>query len=650
MNLLKITSSVREFFNTRRTLALLITSILMVFVYILLRSEGFNGGEETLLHYSHSRWAFSNPNFFLDSAAGPIFTLLSAPFAAMGFKMFQLFNILLGLASSYIAYLIAKELKMKSPILAIVICCFTPVFINNLFSGITEVLFGFAVILSSYLLIKNKYTPAAIILSFLPLIRPEGYLLIPIYAGFLIAKKHYKEIAYLFIGFVAYSIIGAIAGKDFFWLFSDISIGKSNPVYGTGYFLQYIKRSPGFFGIANEIFFVTGLVAGVSLYFRKKKDYSHEFFLVVLPFLVYFFAHSLAWCLGYGNSKGVTQYMVAIVPLMAVMATRGLVLFSLMFEIIFKSKTVRQLALAFAFISIIILPFYTQDFPIDTSNTDRTIREASLWIKDNTYARNKVYYTDPSFYYYHDINPFDTSIGQNTLHDASKPQDEMNDSDILLVDELFAPPLGFCLIDIINNPNFELLKIFEPEIPNITFERKYMVGVFRKTNASPINIKTNKALLEQLSSNFKTIVSTNFNNPTEAEFIATNIETERSSSNRYARISRHTKYSLIDTITLADSVRMPVTLRIEMKQSKEAPDENLVYVVEVHYNGVLVTKKDFQFSALQQPQKNQWHTVDFHVLLPEITDPKNTTIVTYIWNKYKKGFLIDDYIIGVKMR
>ena len=173
MNFSNLIKSIEDFFTERRLLYTILGLILIVFIAILVFSEGYSGGADSLTHYRFARWAFSKPEFFLDHWAKPVFTLLSAPFALLGFKSFQLFNVLIGIASGYIAYLVAKELKMKSPLLAIVICCFTPVFMINLFSGLTEILFAFTAILTSYLLIKEKDAWGAIVVSFIPLIRSE---------------------------------------------------------------------------------------------------------------------------------------------------------------------------------------------------------------------------------------------------------------------------------------------------------------------------------------------------------------------------------------------------------------------------------------------------------------------------------------------
>lgn len=649
MGLVKIIRSLSAFFNPRRTLIALLSAITLMFMVLLMHSDGFSGGDNTLLHYHYSRWAFQHPEFFLNLDASPVFTLLSAPFAQMGIKGFQFFNILLALASAYIAYLIAKDFKMKSPALAVVICCFTPLYMENAFSGVVEFLFGFIAIFASYLFIKKHYSFASILLSLLPLVRAEGFLFLPIYAIFLAKKHKHKHIALLFVGFIVYGLIGLFAHKNFFWPLTDIQYTSTTEVFGRGRILQYIKRSPGFFGIPNEIFFVTGLVAGISLYFRKKREYVHEFMLVVLPFVLYMLLHSIAWFFGLGNSTGTARYMIAIVPFMAIMATRGLVLFSLMFEIIFKSVTVRKWALAFACVTVIAIPFYNQTLPVEISNSDQAVRTASNWIEHNTYSRPKIFYTSPFFGFSHRLDPFDLDAGQVGLNDPQNPENEIEPDELLVLETYYGKICGLEIDAFVNNPYFELLQVIEPELPTFVFNENYMVMVFRRTIKNDDNIRLNNSKLSQLSAGFTPLLFHDFNQPTDEDFKRLNIETERSSQNKYLRINRHNRYTLRDTLILPSNAAQPVVLQVDMKISHNNPDEYLRYVVEIFRDDEPVAKKIFPVEAPGEYARNQWHRALLRVQLPEIAANQNVKLVTYLWNKRKEGFLIDDYSVSVRL-
>lgn len=650
MNFSNLIKSIEDFFTERRLLYTLLSLILIVFIAILVFSEGYSGGADSLTHYRFARWAFNHPEFYLDHWAKPVFTLLSSPFARLGFKSFQLFNILIGIATGYLAYLVAKELKMRSPVLAIVICSFTPVFMINLFSGLTEILFAFTAILTSYLLIKGKYSWGAIAVSFLPLIRTEGIVLLPIYAYFLVHKKHYREIGFMATGFVLYSFVGFICGKSIFWLITEMPYKGAVDIYGTGSLFQFAKRSPGYFGIPNEIFFVTGLVAGLSLYIREKKEYSKEFLLVVMPFLTYFIAHSISWWSGIGSSLGLSRYMAAIVPFMAVMATRGLYIFAKMFFIIFKLEWVRVAALIIGFASIIHIPFALQNYPIALDSASKTIKSASEWVKNEKLDSSKIYYTDPVFFYFLNINPFDMAKSQASFNNYANPSEGLNNGDILIYDEHFTPIAGVNFDKIIANNELKLLRVFDPAIPFTVFQRPYKVAVFQKVDADTSVISNNIKVLNGEGQTFTTLAFYDFDNSIyepESEFIGSS----KIHPNKYLRVKRTREYYLTNDFRL-DNINFfsPFELQVEMKLFVKTPDEKLKYVVDVTKNNERIVYKDFDIEIPTNSNPEEWNNIKFKVFVPEITGTENINVRTYLWNKKKGNYLVDDYKVSYRVQ
>lgn len=650
MNLSNLIKSIEDFFTEKRLLYSLLGSILVIFIAILVFSDGYSGGADSLTHYRFSRWAFSHPEFFLDHWAKPVFTLLSSPFAILGFKSFQLFNILIGIASGYIAFRVAKELKMKSPLLAIVICCFTPVFMINLFSGLTEILFAFTTILTSYLLIKGKYTWGAIVVSFLPLIRTEGIVLLPIYAYFLVHKKHYREIAFILTGFIFYSLAGFVCGKSIFWLITEMPYTGAVDIYGKGTLLHFIKRSPGFFGIPNEIFFVTGLVAGLSLYIRQKKEYSKEFLLVVMPFLTYFIAHTISWWSGVGSSLGLSRYMAAIVPLMAVMATRGLYLFAKMFLIIFKTEWVRVLALIIGVASVSHIPFVLQNYPISLDTTSKTIKAASEWIKAEKLDSAKIYYTDPVFFYFHNINPFDNKKSQASFNSSNNPAEGLNTGDLLIYDEHFSVIAGVELNKLISNDQLRLLKVFEPSIPITVFQRPYRVALFQKTDPDSCVISNNIRTLNGDDKTFETFVTYNFDESIykpESKYIGSS----KIHPSKYLRVKRSREFYLTHDFKLDNIVyTTPFEMQVEMKLFLKTHDEKLKFVIDVTKNNERLIYKGFDVEIPSNSNPEEWNNIKFNIFIPEIDNKEGVNIRTYVWNKKKGEYLIDDYRIRYRVQ
>jgi hypothetical protein len=107
---------------TNKTIApyiLLFTGIALAGIQLL--STGVNGETDSITHYQIARHAFKYPQLFFDHWGKPLFTLLSAPFAQLGYIGSVVFNLLCGLWSSWFAYLISKRLGYPNAWAAIIL-------------------------------------------------------------------------------------------------------------------------------------------------------------------------------------------------------------------------------------------------------------------------------------------------------------------------------------------------------------------------------------------------------------------------------------------------------------------------------------------------------------------------------------------------
>lgn len=637
--------SLHDFFTERRFVIFTLSVIFILFISVLVFSDGFIGGAESIWHYNYSHFAFKYPHFLFNSWAKPVFTLLSAPFALFGFKAMQLFNILLAIVAGLFSYLVAKELKMKQPILAIILCCFTPVFTYNIFSGLTEILFALITITTTYLLLKNRYVLASVIVSFLPLVRSEGIFLIPIYAFFLVYRKQYKSIFLMLVGTLVYSIIGGIVNHDFFWLWNQNPYKGIVGLYGTGSFFQFIKRSPGYFGIPNELFYVTGLVAGVTLYLRSKKEFSKEFFLVILPFFAYFLIHSFMWWSGLGNSQGSNKYMAAIVPLMAVMSTRGLTLFSLLFEILFKRPWVKTAALYIGIISVVHIPFAVQNYPINPDSYDTLIAQSVDWIKQNGFDKSKIYFKDSNIPFKLGLNPFDGSKCQSIFLERSNAVEKIEVGSTIVYDERFFPVDNIEFDSLVQNHNFELQKVFEPEVNFKIYGRDYRIAIFKRIQHDSAILNQNRMVAYGSKEEFKSLVmydfDRNFHQP-DSLFLFFDDKNDTKCV-RINAIKEQFLYKEFDlsTISFEKPLELYLRLKINYQDTLRLP---LLFVVEVTKNNKQIAHSETKLENKHASMKS-WTNLEYRVTLPnEISF--NGTLKTFILNRNKGNYLIDDYQLG----
>ncbi len=630
----------------RRLMYFLIAVILIINMTILVLSEGFSGGSYSLMHYQYAREAFTNPDNLLNGWASPLFTLVAAPFALLGFKSMQLMNIIFGILSGYFAYLVSRELKMKSPLFAMVICSFTPVFMVNFFGGTTEIMLAFTAILGTYLMLKERYVYASIVVSLLPLIRLDGLIVLPIYAIYLMRRKKFRYTFLLLSGLIFYSLVGFIAGKGLFWLFQGVQFW-SKSVFGSGSFYQFTVRSPGYFGIPNEIFFVTGLVAGIWLYIRERLEFTREFVLVVLPFITYFLAHSFAWWLGIGQSQGISRYMAAIVPFMAVMGTRGLYLFAKMFYILFKREWVRIFALIIGFASIIHIPFVLQNYPVRLSSSDRALKMTADYINQNNLSQRQIYTTDPSFSFYVDNK---SNVGQLNVLESVLQLRNIGVGSLLVYDVVFGEIKGINSNALLNSPELQLLGVFDTDIPTMHHGKPFKVLVFEKIQPDSSTVSKNKMIFDGQNKIFVTVAIFDFDSNlpgNDTELIA------RSNINptAYFRVPPKKKEFLVTQFNIQpDSICHPVEIKGDLRLFTKTSDEKLRFFIEV-ISDEGSSRKFFEVGSPSRVNPDEWNRVTFTVMLPEVAkEGKEANIKCGFWNKRKGEFLIDDYSIAIRQR
>ncbi len=242
----------------------LVPAILLILVisYAILAiiSEGTHGGADDIGHYRRSRYAFQFPEFFLYHWGKPFFTALSSPFAQFGFKGIRIFNVLAGTLAAYYTYRTAILLKFKFPVLAIFLVISSPLYTVLMLSGMTEILGSLVLILSIFLFFKKKYIWSALVLSFMPFVRNEALVILPLFFVALIWLKQWKAIPFLAFGFIFYSIVGGFYYDDFLWVVNEMPYkGNAQGIYGSGELLHYVKASKYIIGSGLSVLILAGL-------------------------------------------------------------------------------------------------------------------------------------------------------------------------------------------------------------------------------------------------------------------------------------------------------------------------------------------------------------------------------------------------------
>ncbi|PBQ31840.1 hypothetical protein CNR22_08685 [Sphingobacteriaceae bacterium] len=365
-------------------------------------------------HYLYSHYAFKYPDIFFNHWAKPVFVLFSALPSQFGFTGIQIFNFICALASALLAFYTLKNLKVKYTYLIFVFLFFSPLYFKLLFSGLTEYLFALILSLGIYLESKSKHNSALILISFLPLVRSEGLLIVGVFALYFIFLKKYRQLPLLLSGQALYSIVGAIYHKDFLWVFNEIPyLSKTSP-YGHGEMFDFVNRLN--YTIEKPIYLLLLVGIFVSFYkFLKNTASATELFKMLViggSFIIFFIAHSIFWWKGIFNSMGLPRVLISVLPLIAMLCVFGL---DFLLEKI-KNTRLKYIALGTILFLVVLYPFTNRPQGVVFNRNLFVIPENELIAKEVVPFIQKEFpdYKTHFFYYSHpflsialNIDPFD---------------------------------------------------------------------------------------------------------------------------------------------------------------------------------------------------------------------------------------------------
>lgn len=391
-----------------RRLPLVLKYLTLAITVIWLAHVGWNNEVpadtgDGIMHFFYSQASWYNPGYFLHHWGKPFFILLSSPFAQFGFSGMIVFNLLIFLGTVWTAYLILDHFKCNHWIAGIfpLLLVFANDYTTTIVGGLTEPLFNLALILGFFFFLKERYLWFAVLISFMPFMRSEGQLVVLLAIPLLTYKRSFKILPFLSTGFFIYAIAGVIAGKSFFWFFTDSPYQPNNNIYGIGSWDHYLISYRSFLGNPGLYAMILGTIS--SLYLVIKKDYKAllliELLFVYGVFIGIVVVHSYLWATGKYGSMGLTRITTQGMPLFVVMQLY------LIGKLPFWGK-ISSLLFGIGSFALIWLMFNSKHFPVKAKPMDQTLLETARFLKAETAEKNKVYYHNPFIAFIYGENPF----------------------------------------------------------------------------------------------------------------------------------------------------------------------------------------------------------------------------------------------------
>jgi len=633
---------------------LLLGALFIILLIISFLSRGYYGGTDNINHYFLSRYSFTYPKLFLNPWGRPLYTILSSPFAQFGFPGIKVFNVIQATLSAWLLMKTARELKVSNSWMAIVILCFSPLYMVMIFTAMTEILFGFVLILSLYLFFSKKYIAAAIVISFLPFARSEVYFMIFFLFLGLVLRRQWKAIPFLGLGFVLFSVIGAYQYKDLLWVIRNNPYPLIHPIYNTpGSFWTYIRQADTTFGVPNLIMICLGIIMLVISFLsgnREKRINAAEILLMfLLPVLGYYFFHSFMYSKGWGASIGLIRYVAPMIPVASMIALYGFSLFSMLAG---NRKWLRSAFTVIIIALIIFFNFKTYRFPVPLGDEEKIIKKASDWVSKNIHPLPIVCYNDFNVPYFLNIDPYSTNYSIQLWYAPSVKDIPMGS--LYIWDAHFGPNECRIPLDtVMHDPYMRLIKLFRPKYNMLTFgDQPYEVFIFRK---SPVageydNYLFFQTCINEEDNHFSPVTRKVFDFEKASPDVDSRIINKNAASGKMAfRMDKTTEFSPGLVFSCSDLPDIGSTLRIKasVKVYSDVPfSENpAILVISLEDK-----KGTYSYKALYFDKTNfvpgSWNQAFLSSDLPEIKS-KDDVIKVYVWHTGKKDLIIDDLIIDI---
>jgi hypothetical protein len=640
---------------------ILLALLSCVMVILALASEGFTGGADNINHYFLARYAFQHPLFFFDPWGRPLYTILSSPFAQLGFTGAKLLNVFFGMCTAWFAFRIAKKLDLRPPYLVMIFVVFTPMYCIMLPTTLTEILFGLMLVLTVFFFLRENYIVAAIILSFIPFARYEGVMMLPIFLLAFLLKGKFKPIPFLLTGFVFFSLAGGYFYKDLLWIFHHPPYPVHHEIYKEHGPLLHFARSYNFlFGKPLLLLFLLGSL-WLALQWRKSKfSFRSDVFFIILvilvPFVGYFAAHSFLYWKALGGSLGLIRVIAAVCPLASLVSLMGYQWFA---ETFIKQRLQPVIAVVIISVIVIVACFRIYPFPIPLSPEETTVKAATTWVKKAGLSHKKIIFTDLNV-------PFDMGLDPNNGAVCSQkwfighrdPSPDAPDSSVFIWDAHFGPNESQVPLDsLMQNPHYKLINRFAPQEKTKTLGGyEYAVYVFlRLPELDSYDPAYKRSLLEEAEKNNLDLLFIK-----EMNFEDRRISQDSLNYSGDKVVSGSSSYLVPGNMEFSPGFTLNGS-SFPLKKGGIRAEISVMVFPEVSFtenNAYLVVSienstKAYFYSSFQldekAPETGRWNKVSVTVSLPEIQSAGDRLKI-YIWHKGKQPFRMDDLRAGFLVR
>jgi hypothetical protein len=435
---------------TSSTFTYLLTGILFVIAMSLaLFSESTFGNGDSVGHYLMAKYAWKHPYLFFDHWGKPVFTMLSSPFAQLGFNGIKVFNVLVTFMAAWLTYRYVQSIHIKYAVWVIPIYFCAPDGIGVMLSGLTEPLFALLLIVALLWVHHQRFIPATIIFSFLPMSRTEGIIVLGVYTVYLFLNKKYVLLPLVLSGQMVIAFLGYWVYHDVLWVFNKIPYITNESHYWSGPLMHYIVAMPHVFGLFASVLLYTGCLVYVYSFFKNwiaqrtwlpAADFR---FIIYWGFIAFIVTHSVFYYLGIMNDVGLTRVSVAMFPAMVFISIEALIFihqflckyFNAYKVVIAGSITLVAGMVFFCYAGSMYRIRYQSLLQLDAGQ--KLIKHEVLPYVQQKYPQHRLYFSDMSVALFGEIDIYENSPYDHLIL-KKRPDFKLDKDELIIWDHWFS--------------------------------------------------------------------------------------------------------------------------------------------------------------------------------------------------------------------
>ncbi len=347
-------------------MALMISAVCVLAYHIFgAMAPGFYQHDE-VGHYLNMVEFWYDPRNIVTIWAKPGFKIFYVLPALLGEWAVTLLTTIMAAASGYVAYLIAREYKLRFALAAVVLCGFQPFFYQTAFRNYSEFMTALVIGLGTLFYVREKYLWSAFFFSYSFALRQETALITLLIGITLLFRKQW--IPFLVLGWtpLALNLVGYIAHGDPLWVITSVTEASEKYDYPQMGFWHYWHWFIPIMGVIPTFFFLLGYL-GIPWNKERALEYLRRYGVLYIVFSVYFFTYCIFVSEWFTLVKitGIMRTLLAISPLVAVFAVLGL-------ERVWGERPLPRLAVfaALALMGAIVLSFLSYKHTMDPRFTE----------------------------------------------------------------------------------------------------------------------------------------------------------------------------------------------------------------------------------------------------------------------------------------